>query len=180
MTVGPQTISSLSDDQSVARAAHIEQLSRILSDQQETCFQLAECAKEQQEALRLSRGSDFVRASLTQAHLARRFYFLEEERMVAIETLAHVLSADAGPGELVTLLEKLPKGDAERLSNRSQEVRKGAEKVSAIQRVNAQMIQTNLQLAAALTRQIVDPTVHYYGNQSEPNKLPASQLDQRI
>jgi hypothetical protein len=180
MAIGPQIASSVAHDQSVVKAAHVEQLSRILSDQQETCLQLAECAKEQQEALRLSQGSNFVRASLAQAHLARRFYFLEEERMAAIEALARVLSADARPGELVTLLEKLPQEDAEQLANRSQELRKSAEKVSAIQRVNAQMIQTNLQLAAALTRQLVDPTIHYYGNQAEPNKLPASQLDQRI
>lgn len=180
MSIAPQTAPASPADQQAARVAHVEQLSRILADQQETCRQLAECANEQQEALRLSRGSDFVRASLAQAHLARRFYFLEEERMAAVEALAQVLSADARPGELVTLFEKLPKGDAETLSNRSQEVRKSAEKASAIQKVNAQLIQTNLQLAAALTRQLVDPSAHYYGNQAEPNRLPASQLDQRI
>jgi hypothetical protein len=166
-------------DLSAAKLAHIEQLSRILTDQRETCLQLAACAQEQQDALRLGRGSDFVRASLTQAHLARRFYFLEEERTVAIETLAQALSADAGPTDLSSILENLPEGQAERLSARSQELRKSAEKVTAIQRVNAQMIQTNLQLAAALTRHRVDPTAHY-GTQPQPNKLPASQLDQRI
>lgn len=166
-------------DLSAAKLAHVEQLSRILTDQQETCLQLAACAQEQQEALRRGRGSDFVRASLTQAHLARRFYFLEQERMAAIETLAHALSADASPTDLSSILESLPEGQSERLAARSQELRKSAEKVTEIQRVNAQMIQTNLQLAAALTRHVVDPTIHY-GTQPQPNNLPASQLDQRI
>lgn len=166
-------------DLSAAKLAHIEQLSRILSDQRETCLQLAACAQEQQDALRLGRGSDFVRASLTQAHLARRFYFLEEERIAAIETLAHALTVDASPTDLSSILENLPEGQAQRLSTRSQELRKSAEKVTAIQRVNAQMIQTNLQLAAALTRHVVDPTMRY-GTQPQQNKLPASQLDQRI
>jgi hypothetical protein len=167
-------------DGSAAKLAHVEQLSRILFDQQETCLQLVECAKEQLEALRLGRGSDFVRASLTQAHLARRLYFLEEERTAAVEALARALSVDAGPGDLLTVLEKLPEGDAQRLSARSQELRKNAEKVTTIQRVSAQMIQTNIQLAAALTRQVIDPTEHYYSNQPPQHKLPASQLDQRI
>ena len=164
---------------SAAKLAHIEQLSRILFDQRETCLQLAECAQEQQDALRLGKGSDFVRASLTQAHLARRFYFLEEERVTAIETLARALSADGAPTDLSTILENLPEAQAERLSARTHELRKSAEKVTEIQRVNAQMIQTNLQLAAALTRHVVDPTTHY-GTQPQQNKLPASQLDQRI
>lgn len=166
-------------DLSAAKLAHVEQLARILTDQRETCLQLAACAQEQQDALRLGRGSDFVRASLTQAHLARRFYFLEEERTAAIETLANALSADASPTDLASILENLPEGQAEHLSIRSQELRKSAEKVTALQRVNAQMIQTNLQLAAALTRHVIDPTAHY-GTQPQQNKLPASQLDQRI
>ena len=107
--------------------------------------------------------------------------------MAAVEALAHVLSEDAGPAQppgalhhLFTLLGKLPEGEAERLAARSQELRKSAEKVAAVQRVNAQMIQTNLQLAAALTRHVVDPTEHYHSNGTQADKLPASQLDQRI
>ncbi len=167
-------------DRSAAKLAHVDQLARILSDQQETCLQLAECANEQQDALRIGRGPDFVRASLTQAHLARRFYFLEEERRDAIDALARALSEDGSPIDLGLLLERLPAGDAENLSARTEELRRTAGKVTEIQRVNAQMIQTNIQLAAALTRQVVDPTVHYYGAKPPQEKLPASQLDQRI
>lgn len=167
-------------EHSPAKLVHIEQLCRILADQQETCYQLTECAKEQQEALRLGRGSEFVRASLTQAHLARRLYFLEEERTAAIDALARALSEEAGPSDLSTLMERLPESDAQVLSARSLELRKSAEKVTAVQRVNAQMIQTNIQLAAALTRQVVDPSSHYYGNQSAPSKPSVSHLDQRI
>ncbi|MEZ4837368.1 MAG: flagellar export chaperone FlgN [Caldilineaceae bacterium] len=163
-----------------AVAAHVEQLARILSDQQETCLQLAECASEQQEALRVGRGPDFVRSSLTQAHLARRFYFLEEERMAAVDSLARSLAEDAGPIDLALLLERLPAVDAQQLSARTEELRRTADKVREIQRVSAQMIQTNIQLAAALTRQVVDPSSHYYGAKPANDKLPASQLDQRI
>jgi hypothetical protein len=168
------------DRTAAAKVAHVEQLARILSDQQETCLQLAECAGEQQEALRIGRGPDFVRASLTQAHLARRFYFLEEERMGAVDSLARALAEDAGPIDLALLLERLPAVDAEQLSARTEELRRTADKVREIQRVSAQMIQTNIQLAAALTRQVVDPSTHYYGAKPAQDKLPASQLDQRI
>lgn len=180
MTTVPESSSLSASESAATRLAHIEQLCRILADQQETCFQLTECAKEQQDALRLSKGSEFVRASLTQAHLARRLYFLEEERLAAVNALAQALSENAGPTDLSTLMERLPESDAERLSARSHELRKSAEKAAAVQKVNAQMIQTNLQLAAALTRQVVDPAAHYYGNQPPQRKLPASQLDQRI
>lgn len=180
MTSAPEALSPLSPEPSYTKLVHIDQLCRILADQQETCYQLTECAKEQQQALRQGKGSEFVRASLTQAHLARRLYFLEEERTAAIDALARALSEDAGPTDLSTLMERLPETDAKILSARSQELRRSAEKVTAVQRVNAQMIQTNIQLAAALTRQVVDPTAHYYGSQPQQNKLPVSQLDQRI
>jgi hypothetical protein len=160
---------------------HVDQLCRILTDQQETCRQLAECAQEQQDALRLGKGSDFVRASLTQAHLARRFYFLEEERVAAVNELARILSADSSGSDLLNVLQKLPEEDARRVSTESQSLKDRAERVASVQKVNAQMIQTNIQLATALTRQAITPGAPYYGNQTNGGHQPSpSQLDQRI
>ena len=163
-----------------ARAAHMEQLCQILADQEETCNQLAACAQEQQQALRQGDGPSFVRASLTQAHLARRLYFLEEERRAAVDALAHSLAEDSAPDDLATLLEKLPEADAERLAARSRDLQTRATEVASVQRVNAQMVQTNIQLAAALTRHLIDPGNHYYGGLPGKDSLPASKLDQRI
>lgn len=160
---------------------HVDQLCRILSDQQETCRQLAECAQEQQDSLRLGKGSDFVRASLTQAHLARRFYFLEEERMAAVNELARILSEGSDSNDLLSVLQKLPEDDARRITNESQNLKERAERVASVQKVNAQMIQTNIQLATALTRQSVTPGAPYYGSQTNAGRQPSpSQLDQRI
>jgi len=159
---------------------HIDQLCRILSDQEETCRQLAECAQEQQNALSRGNGSDFVRASLTQAHLARRLFFLEEERSAAIDSLARSLSETSLPTDLATLMERLPEADSQRLAARSRELQRSAERVGSVQKVNAQMIQTNIQLAAALTRHLVDPTNRYFAGRPTTQELPASQLDQRI
>lgn len=163
-----------------AREVHLEQLCKILMDQEETCTQLAACAQEQQQALRQGDGPGFVRSSLTQAHLARRLYFLEEERMAAVDALAHSLSEDSAPDDLATLLEKLPEADSERLAARSRDLQASAQKAAAVQRVNAQMVQTNIQLAAALTRQLIDPSSHYYAGRPVKEDLPASKLDQRI
>lgn len=163
-----------------SRLAHLDQLCRILSDQEETCRQLADCAQEQQEALRRGSGSDFVRASLTQAHLARRLFFLEEERSAAVEALAKALTQNSQPNDLAALLERLPEADSERLAARSRDLQRSADRASAVQKVNAQMIQTNIQLAAALTRHLVDPSNRYYAGRPPTQELPASQLDQRI
>jgi len=158
----------------------MDQLCRILSDQEETCHQLADCALEQQNALRQGNGADFVRSSLTQAHLARRLFFLEEERAAAIESLASVLSETSRPTDLATLLERLPEADSQRLAARSRNLQRSADRVSSLQKVNAQMVQTNIQLAAALTRHFIDPSNHYYAGRPASQELPASQLDQRI
>lgn len=163
-----------------SRLAHLDQLCRILTDQEETCRQLADCAQEQQEALRRGSGSDFVRASLTQAHLARRLFFLEEERSAAVEALAKALTQNSQPNDLAALLERLPEADSERLAARSRDLQRSADRASAVQKVNAQMIQTNIQLAAALTRHLVDPSNRYYAGRPPTQELPASQLDQRI
>lgn len=163
-----------------ANTVHIEQLCRILSDQEETCNQLAACAKEQQDALRQGDGPGFVRASLTQAHLARRLYFLEEERNAAVEALARSLSEDADSVDLVALLARMPESDAERLGDHSQRLQTSAEKASSLQKVNAQMIQTNIKLAAALTRHAVNASGEYYGSQPVAEDLPANRLDKRI
>ncbi len=176
----PSAIQDARGRPSDARAVHMEQLCRILTDQEETCKQLAACAQEQQQALRQGDGPGFVRASLTQAHLARRLYFLEEERRAAVDALAHSLSEESAPDDLATLLEKLPEADAERLAARSRDLQATAEKAAAVQRVNAQMVQTNIQLAAALTRQLIDPSNHYYGGRPAQEEFPASKLDQRI
>jgi len=177
---GVSSSSPHSDGRPASRFAHIDQLCKILSDQADTCHQLAECAQEQQEALKLGSGSNFVRSSLTQAHLARRLFFLEEERTAAVESLASALSATASPTDLSTLLERLPEADSERLAARSRELQRTANRASSVQKVNAQMVQTNIQLAAALTRQMVDPANRYYADRPGTQELPASQLDQRI
>ncbi len=176
----PLTDPMASTNRPKSRLAHIDQLCRILSDQEETCRQLTECAQEQQDALSRGNGSDFVRASLTQAHLARRLFFLEEERGAAIETLAHSLSETSLPSDLATLMERLPEADSERLAARSRELQRSVERASSVQKVNAQMVQTNIQLAAALTRHLVDPTSRYFAGRPATQDLPASQLDQRI
>lgn len=163
-----------------SRLAHIETLCRILSDQAETCNQLADCAQEQIDALRQGMGASFVRSSLTQAHLARRLFFLEEERSGAVESLAQALTSGHAPTDLASLLERLPEADSERLAARSREVQRIAEKASSVQKVSAQMVQTNIQLAAALTRHLVDPTERYYGGTPGSQSIPASRLDQRI
>ncbi len=164
-----------------AHSVHLEQLCRILDEQQETCRQLAACAQEQQAALLAGKGPDFVRASLTQAHLARRLYFLEEERTAAIQALAQALVRSEGEGmELAVLMERLPEADARRLAARTQELHRRAEEVAAVQRVNAQMIQTNIQLAAALTRQRVNPATHYLTHGTGPDGPAIGQLDRRI
>lgn len=168
------------DTRPTSRVAHIDALCRILSDQAETCRQLADCAQEQMDALRQGNGAGFVRSSLTQAHLARRLFFLEEERADAVELLARALTSDHAPTDLASLLERLPEDDSERLAARSREVQRIAEKASNVQKVSAQMVQTNIQLAAALTRQLVDPTERYYAGAPVSPSLPASQLDQRI
>lgn len=162
-----------------ARVVHMEQLIRILSDQTETCRQIAECALEQQESLRQGKGSDFVRASLTQAHLARRLFFLEEERTTAVQALAQSLLENSGEMELTTLMDRLPESDSVRLAARTRDLQEVAVKASSVQRVNAQLVQTNLQLAAALTRNVIDPSTHY-SPQPTTDALPASKLDQRI
>jgi hypothetical protein len=160
---------------------HIEQLLGILADEEETCHQLAACAQEQQEALRQGNGPEFVRASLTQAHLARRLYFMEEERNAAVEALAHSLAEEqTGSQSLAALMERLPDIDATRLAHRSRRVRDAAEDAAAVQKVNAQMVQTNIQLAAALTRQMVNSSDQYYSAQAKQTTLPPSQLDRRI
>ncbi len=164
-----------------AHSVHLEQLCRILDEQQETCQQLAACAQEQQAALLGGKGPDFVRASLTQAHLARRLYFLEEERTAAIQALAQALVHSEGEGmELAVLMERLPEADARRLAARTQELHRRAEEAAAVQRVNAQMIQTNLQLAAALTRQRVDPATHYLTQVPGQEGPAIGQLDRHI
>lgn len=164
-----------------AHSVHMEQLCRILDEQQETCQQLAACAQEQQAALVAGNGPDFVRASLTQAHLARRLYFLEEERLAAIQALARALAlSEEEPPELMVLMEKLPEADAQRLANRARELRHSAEEAAAVQRVNAQMIQTNIQLAAALTRHRVDPAAHYHIQPPGHDAPLVGQLDQRV
>jgi hypothetical protein len=142
---------------------------------------LAACAQEQRDALHQGDGPGFVQASLTQAHLARRLYFLEEERNKAVEALAHSLSQQqAGANTLVSLMERLPEVDAERLAGRTRRLQAAAADVAAVQKVNAQMIQTNIQLAAAMTRQMVNHSDQVYTDQARKERLPPSQLDRRI
>ncbi|HRJ41798.1 MAG: flagellar export chaperone FlgN [Caldilineaceae bacterium] len=177
---GVSSFAPSSEHRPASRLALMDQLCRILSDQEETCQQLAACAQEQQTALREGKGSDFVRASLTQAHLARRLFFLEEERGAAVEALAHALSESSAPSSLSTLMERLPEADSARLAARSRDLQQSADRASVLQKVNAQMIQTNIQLAAALSRQHIDPASRYYGGAQVASELPASQLDRRI
>ncbi|MBX3052702.1 MAG: flagellar export chaperone FlgN [Caldilineaceae bacterium] len=177
---GVSSFSAPSTGRPANRFAHIDQLCRILSDQEETCRQLADCAQEQQDALRKGNGSDFVRSSLTQAHLARRLFFLEEERSAAVDSLAQVLSSTSSPTDLASLMERLPEDDSERLAAHSRDIQRSADRASSVQKVNAQMVQTNIQLAAALTRQFVDPAEHYNPGRPATRDIRASQLDQRI
>lgn len=179
MSVLPEAV-PLAQAPPAAKQVHLEQLCRILADQVETCQQLIACAEEQQQALRRGKGSEFVRSSLTQAHLARRMFFLEEERTSAVQGLAQSLLEDAAENDLAALLERLPEADSTRLAERSRDLQRTARRASEVQQVNAKLVQSNIQLAAALTRSLVNPSAHYNANQAGPEPLPASQLDQRI
>ncbi len=175
MTTHLHTVKTDSDTAFLA-----EQLYRILDDEEETCRQLLECAQEQRVALRSGDGPGFVRASLTQAHLARRLLFLEEERTKAIETLAQALTETASPGNLLTLMKSLPETDAGRLADRTKRLQTSLRQASHANQVNAQMIQTNIQLAAALTRGLTRPGEKYYLPSAKLEALPAQTLDERV
>ncbi len=175
MTVHLRTPSTKPDTAFLA-----EQLYKILDDEEETCRQLIQCAQEQQVALRNGDGPGFVRASLTQAHLARRLFFLEEERAKAVETLAQALSEEAAPNNLLALMGNLPETDAIELANRSKRLQATIRQASHANQVNAQMIQTNIQLAAALTRGMAQPGDKYYSPTAKLDDLPAQTLDERV
>jgi hypothetical protein len=163
-----------------AKSPQIEQLCKILVDEEDTCWQLAECAKEQQLALRQGDGPGFVRASLTQAHLARRLFFLEEERNRAIENLVSAFSDTSNANHLVSILERLPETDAEKLTKHARKLEDSANRVATVHRVNSQMIQTNIQLAAALAKSVNSSASQSYGSRSPQSTLLASKLDERV